>query len=457
MSDSAPNAALGSLGSVPLVPAPSLPPIIAEWAAILPLICHLANQRDDYITTGDVALKGKLSVGLFPRLGTLSGLSRLLERGTEYLDYASTKGGSSRTVWDVKWGSVFPCANGAAVHVLSKYLLSRSKEPPRRISEKTSIQVQRQQSEKSTGGLNSSYTSYYDGSIPKTGKGSIRRYQTLHVYQFYRNQKTRSWRRQAKDFFDSLPVQITQWLLLIGLSIFLGLFGCYGTCAIIACSTASEIIARNVKIPRSAGYLKNSEYHDACMLMAAHENATEWHLYIGDRAIVDTLLNKPMFVIPDGTTTKLTASWFWFAHLLQLAAMTFVAAQKGWDGTCLMLLLAGHWSLYFLHSGQGVAQDWLEKEGIEAKVKSFEFGGRFGLMGAIQLFSGSTTTRWMDAILVPHPRRELWLKRLQGSDGAGHIDVLEASWVQFSSDASFAGAEVLEAEFTTTHSKAGPA
>lgn len=57
---------LGSLGINPILACPPLPNIITEWAAILPLVCHLAGQQDDYITTGYVALRGRLSVGLLP-------------------------------------------------------------------------------------------------------------------------------------------------------------------------------------------------------------------------------------------------------------------------------------------------------------------------------------------------------------------------------------------------------
>ncbi|CAG9986765.1 unnamed protein product [Clonostachys byssicola] len=451
MSSSSINAALGSLGIVPLIPCPPLPLIITEWAAILPLICHLASQRDDYVTTGDVALQGKLSIGLFPRLGTLSGISRLLERGTEYLDFASTKGGSSRTVWDVKWGSVFPCANGAAIGAISAYLLSRNKESPTCMPETPSHQTARQNSEKSSikddPSSTPAYMSYSGGSNPKE-QGSIRRFQTLHVYEFHRSQKRSSLGQRFRQFLHVLPVQVASWVLLMGLAVFFLLFGCYGTCAIVVCSTISEIVAHNVKMLRSPTYLKNSEHHDACMLVAAHENATEWHLYIGDRAIVDSLLNKQMFIVPSGPRIKFAATWFWFAHLFQLAAMSFVAAQKGWDGVCLITLLTTHLAFYFFHSSRGLAQDWLEAEGIDARVKSFKFSGRFGLIGAIQLFSGSTVTRWMDTILAPHARREAWLEWLQGVYPAGNLDVTDASWVQFSSDAAFAGAEVLMREFT---------
>lgn len=452
------EARLGSLSIVPLIPCPPLPDIVAEWAAILPLVCHLASQRDDYITTGEIALLGRLSVGLFPRLGTLSGLARLLGRGTKFLDYASTRGGSSRTVWDVKWGSVFPCANGAASAAITRYLRSRDNCSPQRMPETLLRQVQRKDLEGSSRqeswATQSSKTSTHDetsdlaSNVPPVEEKSIRRYQILHVYQFYRKQKRRSLRHHFSRIYLSRPFQSLCFAIIIGFAVFLCLFGTFGTATIIVCTSVSELIARNVPISRPSGYLKNTETHDACMLVASHENATEWHLYIGDRAVVDTLLNKPMFVVPQGKLAHLVASWFWFAHLLQLAAMTFVAAQKGWDGVCLVVLLAMHWAFYWSLRGKTLVHDWLKREGVEAEAKSFEFGGRWAMMGAIQIFSGTDTSHWMDDILVPHPRRQAWLKRLQGKDSTGDFDAHDARWIAHTSEASLASSKVLKSEFS---------
>lgn len=44
--------------------------IVSEWAALLPLVIYLASYQDDFITTGDISLLGRLPVGLFPSLGT---------------------------------------------------------------------------------------------------------------------------------------------------------------------------------------------------------------------------------------------------------------------------------------------------------------------------------------------------------------------------------------------------
>ncbi|KAL7933257.1 hypothetical protein V8C35DRAFT_305336 [Trichoderma chlorosporum] len=451
------EAMLGALGINPFLPCPPLPNFIAEWAAILPLVCHLADQQDDYITTGDVALRGRLSVGLLPRLGTLGGLARLLRRGTTYLDYASVKGGSSRKVWDVKWGSVFPCANGAAIDAISKSLRSQHRIPLQRMPETQSFPLQWKNNEKSPTwdrsvtqptDLSSRDKQSQIGSKNKSDEDEPnRRYQILHVYQLYRKQPQGSLRQRLGRLLQSTSAQVMRFVFLIGFAVFLFLFGSYGTAVIIVCSSVSELMAHSVLIRRPAGYLKNNENHDACMLVASHENATEWHLYIGDRAIADTLLNKPMFIVPEGRSAVLVADWFWFADLLQLTAMTFVAAQKGWDGVCLMVVLALHSAISFFMSTQTSANNWLEREGVEAKVQSFEFGGRTAMMGAIQVFSESPNTSWMDTILVPHPRREAWLKRLGGDEGGDRLGAHDAAWLEFACEASFASAEVLERVF----------
>jgi hypothetical protein len=59
------------------------------------------------------------------------------------------------------------------------------------------------------------------------------------------------------------------------------------------------------------------------MLVAEHENASTWHLFMGDRGVVDSLLNKPLLIIP---RQKLTAAWLKGAHFFQLLTMTFVAS-----------------------------------------------------------------------------------------------------------------------------------
>jgi len=77
---------VGTINTHPLWKLPQLPNIVSEWAAIIPLICHLASFRTDYETAGRVSLLGRLTVSMFPRLGDLASLSRLCKNGPEYLD-----------------------------------------------------------------------------------------------------------------------------------------------------------------------------------------------------------------------------------------------------------------------------------------------------------------------------------------------------------------------------------
>ncbi|KAI1175181.1 hypothetical protein F4777DRAFT_343815 [Nemania sp. FL0916] len=451
------KASLGSLGIESFIPLPPLPNIIAEWAAILPLVCHLATQRDDYITTGDIALRSRLSVGLFPRLGTLSGLARLLERKNKYLDQASTKSGSGRAVWDVSWGSVFPCANGAAFTAISKYLISqRDKRPTLRMPEKLPVPDRSPQTSDSklpkhlsqSSSITSSVSSQKPAKTSSRQDDRVRRYQVLHVYKLdYCKPKLPSLRQRANRFRLSVAGRLVWFATLLILAIILGLLGSYGSSALVVISSVSELVAQSVTVRKPYGYLKNNETHDACMLVASHQNATEWHLYIGDRGIADTLLNKPMFVLPEGRSASITAKWFRLANLLQLAAMTFVAAQKGWDGVSMVVLLAAHWAFRWLPNGQSLAGDWVDSEGITADVRSYEFGGRHPMIGAIQIFAGNMCTRWMDDILVPHPRREAWLKRLRGEQVTEQLSPHDIKWLKFASEASLASANVLKDHF----------
>lgn len=76
------------------------------------------------------------------------------------------------------------------------------------------------------------------------------------------------------------------------------------------------------------------------------------------------------------------------------------------------------------------------------------------LLGALQLHSKSKVTRWMDDILVPHPRREAFLDRLKNNGithgkGAAHLDVGDRRWIDFATTLSVECAKVLANELDT--------
>lgn len=117
-----------------------------------------------------------------------------------------------------------------------------------------------------------------------------------------------------------------------------------------------------------------------------------------------------MFSIPsDG---RVLMHWFCIAHIIQLMAMTFVAAQNGWDGIALLILLLSADTMHWQYGKNQLARRWLENEDVCVKAKRFEFTGRTTMLGGIHKMSGTKVTTWMDEIMPMVPRRQAWLNRL---------------------------------------------
>lgn len=427
-----------------------LPGIISEWAAVIPLVCHLASPQDDYLIAGDLSLNGRFSIPLFPRLGTLLGLGRLLKNGSKYFDFASVRGGSSRTVWDVKWGSEFPCANGAASVAIEGVILERAKSkndklfkrslPPSKISAAPNIREVPLRKDETT------------------SKKPHFRQQILYVYQYnFHQPHCESLRYSIVRISRSRIWTVLSFIILCGIALIFCLMGAYGTASLILIVTSSRLVGRIITIPRSSGYLRNNEKSEnATMLVASHVNASEWTLYTGDRAIIDSLLNKPMISFPEGNRVQLAARFFYVAHGLQLIVITYVAAQKGWDGVTLLCVLCLHYVYRWLAGDQDAAY-WLAREGVQVKVRAYEFGWRSVMLGSIQLFSDSKTTRWMDSIIVPHLRRDTFLSHLQGGkiekEVEAKLDEHDLNWVNQATILSVQSAETLRQDFGLENSR----
>jgi len=178
------------------------------------------------------------------------------------------------------------------------------------------------------------------------------------------------------------------WLLsLLYLAVALCLFGVYGSASIVLGGVISRLVCHYLPVERPPGYLENNEAHNACMLAAVHENASTWYLYTGDRGIVDWMLNKTMISIRPAN--RLLHYYFRLAHCFQLSAMTYVAAQKGWDGVCLLSLMLSVWIVHWTFGNHRLASKWAQREGIHLESQSFKLSGRTTLIGAIQLLNDS--------------------------------------------------------------------
>ena len=390
---------LGTLDLEPLLHLPALPNIIMEWAAIIPLVCHLVSFRRDWQATGEISLLGRINLGLFPKLGTLSGLSRLLFCGQGFLDQASIRGGTTSMVWDVRWGSVFPCANGAANGIVSECLQSRELRPPTQMPE-TVAETKLPAAAQATVPPNSPNATNMRPSIaagrsigavkPLDLKSNqFRRYQTLRVLRFRLTSK-----QKPQGYCCSTGImlrcrRIVPLIFLFLWAVMSALCGAYGTAGLLLCSTISHAIADQVSIQRPSGYLQSNEVCDgSCMLVASHQNSQEWTLFIGDRGVIDSLLNKPMISVSQCRINRVIAVWFRIAHLLQLLIMTFVAAQKGWDGVLLLALMAADIPTRWRFRNRGLAKSWISDARVTADVYTFHFSSRMVMLGAIELFRG---------------------------------------------------------------------
>ncbi|KAI4157187.1 MAG: hypothetical protein LQ342_008479 [Letrouitia transgressa] len=445
----------GSLGVSPYLAIASVPTILAEWAALVPLICHLADYDEDSQIVGELALTGHLGVEVFPKLGLLNGIRKLLEGGADFLDRANVVGSTSSKIWDINWGSSFPCANGVATAMVTEYALDQRRHyvvqvPVNTSAVATDIEAEDLKSTPTTKWpeldiasvrpvSETSSSKVLEKAVLKRSTARFRRYQTLHIIQISRKSNHSRVKSRTLRYILSRISIIASVIVPTGITVLLGLLGAYGTAAVLLSGALSKLVCRLLQMDRPVGFLENNEDHNGCMLRAAHDNASTWYLYIGDRGPIDWLLNKTMLSLP--SSSKRLAFYFRLAHLFQLLAMTFVAAQKGLDGICLLILLVASYALRLLSGKQRVAKQWLEANGVRINAHTFEFGGRNAMLGAIHILNGSKNPAWMDSIIVPCARRDVWLSEIspatqstvQHEETLRQLSLSDQSWVQLQS------------------------
>ena len=406
------SSSLGTLDLKAYLSISNIPSIITGWSALIPLVSHLADYGEDNRMVGELALEGHLTVGLFPKLGYLDGLRRLLQNGSDFLDKANANSGSTYKVWDVNWGSIFTRANGSAISIITEYALRKHRQPMQ-MPEKVLAQP--------GGPSNAAASSVQNKSAMKD---CFRRHQDLHIVRMSRTNHTRTIRGTILLLILSRTGKIAYHLMLTGLVVLLCFLGAFGSAVIVLNGLVSKLVCRMLCVKRPSGYLMSNENHDACMLSAVHDNAQTWYLYMGDRGVVDWLLNKTMLAVP--SASSLQTIYFRSAHILQLLAMTFVAAQKGVDGVCLVVLLIASHSFQLLFGGHKLARQWLEAEKLSVDAHTFRFTGRTAMIGVIHTLSQARDAEWMKTLIAPVPRIKAWLDELKCSpDMRARLDLDE--------------------------------
>jgi len=401
-----------------------------------------------------------VGVTLFPKLGILSSIADFLEEGSDYLDRACSMSELRKEVWDANFGSKFPCANGAASEIITSSVLRHAAG---------TITMPGTHAPNSLRPCNKAINS--DAPAQQTGPASLQakaqpqfhRYQTLHVLHCSQKPVRPALSHRIFHCFCHKVAQVSIFLVLLGGSAISCLFGLYGTGAAVLTSALFHLSRQFIRVIRPDTYLLNNEgdHTAGCMLAGIHQNASTWYLYVGDRGVIDSLLNKSMIqsitTVFGNTGTIYLASFLRLLGFMQLLSVTFVAAQRGWDGVGILVLIIIAWvSDLIVYGDNQLTTRWLSSGGISIKTKSFQFSGRAIMIGAIQVFKKNPVERWMDEILAPSDRRKVWLDRLKVRAGTPQSKALEASlstfdqeWVERNLVLTLQAAEILRREFPT--------
>ena len=132
-------------------------------------------------------------------------------------------------------------------------------------------------------------------------KAAFRRHQKLHIVRVSRINHNRTIRGTLLLILLSRAGKVVDQFILIGLVVELCLIGAFGSAAVVLNGLISKLICRILRVKRPSGYLESNENHYACMLSAVHDNAETWYLYMGDRGLIDWMLNKTMLATPSAS------------------------------------------------------------------------------------------------------------------------------------------------------------
>jgi len=316
-----------------------------------------------------------------------------VEEGSEFLERAAAKGNRNTEVWDVNWGSTFPCANGAASTLITALALKGKRLIPasaagegRKKTEKERKEFQKvQRKRRREVNENGASLQRKDADAERViaiPPPAFRRFQELHIlhFEFDKTETNDSYRKAFNEIVFGATIDIISIMLLFLVVIVTGLFGLYGTAAAVLAGIMSKTGCFFLNLPRPVGFMENNMKHAKTVtrLVGIHRNCSKWYLYVGDRGILGWLLNRPMVEPWEGSPWL--ACWFHSAHQLQLLAMTFVAVQKGWDGVALTAIMLVAWAFERLPSQDRMARHWIDKFGVVIDAKSFEFTGRFAMI-----------------------------------------------------------------------------
>ncbi|KAK0716500.1 hypothetical protein B0T21DRAFT_454299 [Apiosordaria backusii] len=393
----------------------TIPAFVCEWAALVPLTVYLASGRGDFELAGEISLRGQLPVTVIPKLWALGGVAKVLRQWEAFFDSANASGETLK-IFDIQHGNSFQCYNNAAVSLVADNAMRRGligsgditpEHLERWIHEhRASLEAGFEVSALDDLAESGGFKALVENRRTYGRRQVLNIINVVPVEEDRARMRVESWDRGKASLYAELITSVA-------LAGFLCSLGCIGSAVLLFTGSISRFLVRQIVVPRPLRYLENRESYMGCMLAAVHDNAAIWTLYLGDRGVIDSLLNKPLVGHLESTpTTRFACWWLQLAELLQIIAMTFVAGEKGLDALVLLglvLAIAGFSNLYGYNMH---ARNWLRREGYETLAFRCEFPGRTELVAAVQLLSTERRVSWMDSIISPCDRREVLLQRL---------------------------------------------
>jgi hypothetical protein len=429
-----------------------LPLVLEEWAALIPLMIYLESSfHHDYQCAGESALTCKLSVGIFPKLWAIGSVTKLLRDRENFLDMAITSGPPLLCL-DVQWGNALPCANSAATAAIAQYVLSSREGKHISIDDLSSWT--RSGCQKLARRLSIKGSDFDSKTVPALLNQRLgrQRKQTLQVLRFSKKDGDVHPRRRRRSERLEQSVGCAEVFAATCLTAALVVTGNYGSGALVFLAGITRSLSRSVVLERPESYLhSDDDQRQRCILAGPHESASTWYLFVGDVDLIDTLLIKPMVIIPPNQS-KYLIQGFSTVRVLQLLLMTYVASQKQWDGICLVILVMLAIVIEKLMGDTRHARDWLEGSGYTCETVTCEFAGRHDLMGAVQCIAGGKETAWMDKVLQIARRRTVWLGKIRArwvsreklAKEYQALSPFDREWVDSTAMMSFAGGALIK-------------
>ncbi|KAJ4861156.1 hypothetical protein T069G_06144 [Trichoderma breve] len=235
--------------------------IIFEWVGILPLEIYLSGSGLSHWLVGQTSLAGFIGVSLFPRLGILDSLAAFLREGADFLDRASSVSELRHTVWDANWGSVFPCANGAASDILTRYIIPKARDieiPADLAALIAANELIRNPEEGKDNAVTAETSNNSKGQTNENiGGPHFSRHQTLYILDCTIDAGKRKTNSPSVTWLFFL-IEVLFILSLIGACVSTILLGLYGTAAAILISIAFRVARHSIKVIRPPRYLESN-------------------------------------------------------------------------------------------------------------------------------------------------------------------------------------------------------